>query len=132
MSESKPITNGAHHIGLTVSQLEASANFFIDVLGWIEVSRDSNYPSIFISDGKLMITLWEINSSNPNQFDKNVNVGLHHLALSVEDLDRVYKKVVDYGLKIEFPPENLKNGPARHMMCFDPSEIRIEFICVPS
>ena len=135
MSEIKPVTKGAHHIGLTVSKLEASARFFVDILGWTEVRRDPDYPAIFVSDGVLMITLWAAKSEKPTAFDKNANIGLHHLALTVEtltDLDDIYKRVTDNGIKIEFAPELLRDGPAKHMMCYEPSGIRIEFICVPS
>lgn len=134
MNKSTPITKGSHHIGLTVSKLEESARFFINVLGWSELRRDPSYPAIFVSDGKLMITLWEVKSAPPVKFDKNSNVGLHHLALSVdsfEALDDVYEKIVGHGFEIEFPPELLREGPAKHMMCYDPSGIRIEFIHVP-
>jgi len=134
MKNSKPMTKGAHHIGLTVSNLEASADFFVRVLGWSEVKRDPGYPAVFMSDGVLMVTLWEVKSDTPKQFDRKTNIGLHHLALSVESfeaLDAVYEIVKKNGIKIEFAPELLRNGPAKHMMCFDPSGIRIEFICIP-
>ena len=45
------LTNGSHHIGLTVSNLEQSAAFFIGMLGWEEVKRNEEYPAIFVSDG---------------------------------------------------------------------------------
>lgn len=129
-----PITSGTHHIGLTVSKLEASASFFINLLGWKEVRRDPTYPAIFVSDGSLMITLWEAKSEIPNPFDFKNSVGLHHLALSVESfeaLDAVYKKLEENTIEIEFSPELLREGPAKHMMCYEPSGIRVEFICVP-
>lgn len=135
MTKTKPVTTGAHHIGLTVSKLEASARFFVDVLGWTEVRRDPDYPAIFVSDGVLMITLWATKSDNPNAFDKNTNIGLHHLALAVEtldELDDIYKRLAEHGIHIEFAPELLRDGPAKHMMCYEPSGIRIEFICIPS
>lgn len=133
-NEIKPITRGAHHVGLAVSKLEESATFFVDVLGWSELSRIPDYPAIFVTDGILMITLWQTQSASARQFDRKQNVGLHHLALSIDsstDLDQIYHRVKESGLSIEFAPELLGNGPAMHMMCFDPSGIRIEFICVP-
>lgn len=57
---SEPITNGSHHIGLTVSHLEANAEFFTSLLGWNEVPRNDEYPAIFLSDGKIMLTLWAV------------------------------------------------------------------------
>jgi len=134
MSELKACTKGAHHIGLTVSNLEESAKFFVDILGWSEIRRDLNYPAIFVTDGVLMITLWAAKKDNPKKFDRKENIGLHHLALAVEsfaELDAVYDKIKEHGLKIEFSPELLRSGPARHMMCYEPSGIRIEFICIP-
>jgi len=134
VSESTPKTKGSHHIGLTVSKLEESAGFFINILGWSEVRRDPSYPAIFVSDGVLMVTLWEAKTVLPIKFDKNSNVGLHHLALSVdsfETLDAIHEKIINHGFKIEFSPELLRNGPAKHMICYEPSGIRIEFIHIP-
>ena len=35
-------------------------------------------------------------------------------------------------LRIEFAPENLRNGPVRHMMCAIPGGVRVEFIATAS
>jgi catechol 2,3-dioxygenase-like lactoylglutathione lyase family enzyme len=125
-----PITKGAHHIGLTVSRLEESANFFTSLLGWKEVRRKVDYPAIFVSDGQLMLTLWATKDEPVREFNKNKNVGLHHIALTVtneESLDRLYEWLKENGVEIEFSPELLGPGPAKHMMCYEPSGIRVEF-----
>lgn len=126
-----PITKGTHHIGLTVSRLEESADFFISLLGWKEVRRNEAYPAIYVSDGNIMVTLWATREQPSNQFHKNKNVGLHHVAFQVEnegDLNNLYKRLINSGVKIEFSPELLGKGPAKHMMCYEPSGIRVEFI----
>jgi len=126
-----PITKGAHHIGLTVSKLEESAEFFVSLLGWKEVRRDDKYPAIFVSDGITMVTLWSTKEEPPNPFNKNKNVGLHHVAFHVESedvLNSTYEVLKANGVKIEFAPEFLRQGPAKHMMCIEPSGIRMEFI----
>jgi len=126
-----PITKGTHHIGLTVSKLEESADFFISLLGWKEVRRNEEYPAIFVSDGSIMVTLWAIREQPSIQFNKNKNVGLHHVAFYIEsetDLNKLYEKLVNNSVKIEFSPEKLRQGPAKHMICYDPSGIRVEFI----
>jgi len=125
------ITKGVHHIGLTVSNLEESAAFFTSLLGWKEVRRDDEYPAIFVSDGSVMVTLWKNKEEPRISFDKNQNIGLHHAAFVVEnecDLTRIYERLIQNGIKIEFSPELLRQGPAKHMMCYEPSGIRIEFI----
>jgi len=129
-----PKTKGCHHIGLTVSKLEDSAAFFTELLGWKEVKRDSEYPAIFVSDGTIMVTLWKTrggNKTKPTEFNKNQNIGLHHVAFTVESektLNKIHEKLQANNIKIEFAPELLKEGPAIHMMCFEPSGIRVEFI----
>ena len=127
----KAITNGVHHVGLTVSKLEESASFFTSLLGWEEVRRNKEYPAIFVSDGKNMITLWKTKEQKIEEFNKNKNIGLHHIAFNVESeeaLNNTYKIMKDNGIKIEFSPEFLRQGPAKHMMCYEPSGIRVEFI----
>lgn len=125
-----PITKGIHHFGLTVSKLDESANFFISLLGWKEVRRNLDYPAIYVSDGRTMISLWALKEEPSAPFDKNRNVVLHHVAFQVEnetDLNRIYVKLSNSGTPIEFAPELLGNGPAKHMMCLEPSGISVEF-----
>lgn len=125
------MTQGIHHLGLTVSKLEESAAFFTTLLGWTEVKRDNEYPAIFVSDGSIMLTLWQTKEAPATAFDKNRNIGLHHLALQVESeaaLNLIHDRLVKQQIKIEFSPELLRQGPAKHMMCFEPSGIRVEFI----
>jgi catechol 2,3-dioxygenase-like lactoylglutathione lyase family enzyme len=124
------MTRGVHHIGLTVSRLEESAAFFLALPGWHLVRRDDDYPAIFVSDDHIMLTLWQVKEAAV-AFDKNSNVGLHHLALEVESLsalESIHQALRDKDVPVEFAPELLRQGPARHMMCYEPSGIRIEFI----
>jgi RimJ/RimL family protein N-acetyltransferase/catechol 2,3-dioxygenase-like lactoylglutathione lyase family enzyme len=127
----RPITRGAHHIGLTVSKLDESANFFVSFLGWKEVRRNEEYPAIYVTDGSIIVTLWATKVEPSNQFNKDKNVGLHHVDFQVEnigDLSDIYVRLVKSRVKIEFSLEMMGNGPAQHMMCYEPSGIRVEFI----
>lgn len=128
-----PLTQGVHHVGLTVTDLDASCGFFTGLLGWEKVGGNPDYPAIFVSDGSVMVTLWQAKEPLAAiPFDKNNNVGLHHLAIRVSDLDTldmIYQKLAaTESVVIEFSPEPLRNGPATHMMCCEPGGIRIEFI----
>ena len=127
----KTLTNGPHHIGLTVSKLEQTAAFFTEILGWNEVKRNEEYPAIFVSDGHIMLTLWAVKEAPEVSFNRKSNVGLHHLALQVSSeaaLDQIYQRLTDNQIEIEISPEPLNNGPTKHMMCLEPSGIRVEFI----
>jgi catechol 2,3-dioxygenase-like lactoylglutathione lyase family enzyme len=126
------VTRGAHHVGLTVRSLEESRRFFIETLGYEQVGEVPDYPAAFLTDGKLMITLWQV--ADPDQatpFDRKNVIGLHHLALTVdaEELEKLHSRLLDTkDVAIEFGPEPLKGGPIRHMMCSIPGGIRMEFI----
>tara|TARA_R100001377_G_scaffold26594_1_gene14324 strand:+ start:867 stop:1370 length:504 start_codon:yes stop_codon:yes gene_type:complete len=131
-----PITQGINHLGLTVSNLEKSTLFFTETLGWKVVGGYDDYPSKFVTDGKLFLTLWQVtNPSKSIAFDRKNNVGLHHLALSIaslDDLNALYErcKKTD-GVIIEFSPEPNGEGPTIHMMIREPSGNRIEFAHTP-
>jgi catechol 2,3-dioxygenase-like lactoylglutathione lyase family enzyme len=127
------LTQGVHHVGLTVTDLDASCGFFTGVLGWDRVGGNPDYPAVFVSDGTVMVTLWQAKEPSASRpFDKNNNVGLHHLAIGVADLEtleKIHQKLASTeNVVIEFAPEALRNGPATHMMCYEPGGIRIEFI----
>lgn len=132
-STARSVTRGAHHVGLTVVDLAQASHFFIDTLGYAKVGDMPNYPAVALSDGSIMITLWQVPSpENVAPFDGRNVVGLHHLALTVdgqEELDALYARLLQTdGVRIEFAPEPLRDGPTRHMMCYMPGGIRIEFI----
>ncbi|MBC3767191.1 VOC family protein [Neptunicella marina] len=124
-------TEGFDHIGLTVSQLEQSTAFFVNGLGWRLLGRNSDYPAAFVSDGHMMIALWQAKTDKPVAFDRKNNVGLHHLAIRVssfEQLDNLYQRIKTMpGVVIEFAPEPAYGGPAKHMMVREPSGNRLEF-----
>ncbi|MGR5945295.1 VOC family protein [Enterobacter sp. C4G1] len=124
------VTHGVQHIGLAVSNLEASAAFFTGLLGWQEVKRREDYPAIFVKDGAMTLTLWKTQTEEPVQFNRKNNVGLHHLALRVETKEGLYQilEVLKANqVEIEFEPTLIREGPSMHMMCYEPSGIRIEF-----
>ena len=126
------MTSGFNHVGLSVTDLDKSTEFFTETLGWRLTGRDEDYPATFMTDGEMFLTLWRVNEPETAvQFDRKNNVGLHHLAISVasfEILDELYERVrtVD-GVVIEFAPELAYGGPTKHMMIREPSGNRLEF-----
>ncbi|MEM6901533.1 MAG: VOC family protein [Pseudomonadota bacterium] len=132
-SASGQITQGVNHVGLTVSDLAASTDFFIETLGWRAAGGEPDYPANFVTDGEILITLWQTTDpENATAFDRKNNVGLHHLALTVPDLetlDELHETLsATPNVEVEFSPEFLGRGPTTHMMVRDPSGLRIEFI----
>lgn len=131
-STNTAITKGAHHLGLTVPDLEQTRRFFVDTLGYEQLGEVPDYPAVFLSDGALMITLWQaVDPANAVPFDRKNVIGLHHFALTVDssELDGLYQRLKDTAdVEIEFAPEPLGDMPVRHMMCNIPGGIRVEFL----
>jgi len=127
------LTRGIHHIGLTVPDLDQARGFFCGVLGFDEVGGVPDYPSIFVSDGTILLTLWR--AADPlaaRAFDRRANIGLHHLSLAVTDdaaLEAVWEKVSAHPeVVIDVAPCPIRPGSAtRHFLVFIPGGIRMEF-----
>ncbi len=132
-TQATPVTQGVHHVGLTVPELQETTSFFVDVLGYKQVGEVPDYPAVFLSDNQVLITLWQ--ATDPEQatpFDRKNVIGLHHLALTVQDevaLKELHQRLAQVdGVVIEFAPEPLGDGTTQHMMCSIPGGIRTEFI----
>ncbi|MEQ9121480.1 MAG: VOC family protein [Alphaproteobacteria bacterium] len=128
-------TLGVHHLGLTVPDLDRTAAFFTEILGFETVGGNPDYPAVFVSDGTVMVTLWR--AADPEAataFDRKANIGMHHVAFRVADaasLEALHARLATVDdCRVEFAPEPLRGGPIRHMMCEIPGGIRVEFIAV--
>jgi lactoylglutathione lyase len=127
---------GIDHVGLAVTDLGASERFFTETLGFTLTRRDDDYPAVFMTNGSVIVTLWRVQDpATAVPFDRRNNVGLHHLAFAVESfaaLDALHGRLEQVpNVRIEFAPEPLSGGPAKHMMIREPSGNRLEFIHRP-
>jgi catechol 2,3-dioxygenase-like lactoylglutathione lyase family enzyme len=129
----QPVTMGVHHVGLAVPDLDAAARFFVDVLGFSKAGEVPDYPALFVSDGAILITLWQVaDPATATAFDRRTNVGLHHLAFKVADdaaLDALHDAFrVSEGCVVEVSPCPIRAGSnVRHFIGAMPGGIRIEF-----
>ena len=126
----KTLTRGINHLGLTVRSLKETTVFFTDILNWTESGYDASYPRTAVTDGSIRLTLWQADN-DPTSFDRKKNLGLHHLALSVNteaELNALADKLINSEIEIEFMPELVGQGPRKHMMIYEPGGLRIEFI----
>lgn len=127
------ITQGAHHVGLTVPSIDETRDFFVNTLEFKQVGEVPDYPAYFLSDGTLLLTLWQATDpASATPFDRKTNIGLHHFALKVDGLDTLKALhetlAKTEGVTIEFAPEPIGGGPTQHMMFYIPGGIRMELI----
>ena len=126
-----PKTLGIHHTGLSVPNLDAAKLFFCEALGFEQVGAKPEYPAAFVSDGNVMLTLWQ---ADPGALDadRKKHLGLHHLALKVADLEALRALHDELArrddVQLEFAPESLGGGPTHHMMFTIGGNIRLELI----
>ncbi|MGL4301365.1 MAG: VOC family protein [Sphingomonas sp.] len=138
MNQQQALTRGVHHVGLTVASLDETRDFFIGALGFRVLGTDDAYPAVFLSDGTSVITLWQAeNGAEATPFDRRRNIGLHHLALLVEDataLDAVFAAATAWpGVSVDAPPEPTRpDSAANHALIRIPGGIRVEFYAAPA
>ena len=113
--------------------MDTTTKFFVECLEWENLGRDDSYPQAIVTDGDVILTLWQIDTSlDVETFDRKKNIGLHHLALPVATesvlMEELSSTVSAWpGVQIEFEPELGGQGPRKHMMFTEPGGIRIEF-----
>ena len=129
---SNNLTSGVNHVGLTVPDVNTTADFFCDILGFKRVGQVADYPAIFVSDGMVMLTLWQVNEPETAvAFNRKTNIGLHHLALTVKDeaaLSTLHQRLSEHSdVAIEFALEPIMEGSSTlHFICAIPGGIRVE------
>ena len=151
MSKSKIVS--ADHTGITVSNLERSLAFWRDVLGF-EFSHSAHQtgerpeqitgvPGAELklavvktpSGHKIELLEYFAPADRKKRFDlRPCDLGHVHVALTVDDLDGVLKKIADAGWKTAGEPQTLTHGPnvgKRVVYVRDPDGTTIEFMQMP-
>ena len=127
-----PVTAGAHHLGLTVPNLNQAVDFFVMTLGFELLEERPAYPAAFVSDGTIMLTLWQAQIDPPTPFDRKKNLGLHHFALrlrpGVSLEDAAARVAAHEAVDLEFSPEPIGTGPYRHIMFKFADAFRMEIV----
>jgi catechol 2,3-dioxygenase-like lactoylglutathione lyase family enzyme len=125
------------HIDLAVADVERSLEFYLRVLGPLGVEELIRYQSyrgteeiVYLRIGGTgqAIGLRRADGGEHRYYD----VGLEHLALSVdsrEEVDEAYRRCLEAGARIHFPPTEDRDIPGYvELFFFDPDGFRIEIV----
>lgn len=129
-----PTTLGAHHLRLTVSDLERSLRFYTDVLGF-ELRVRFGPHSVFLHDGTMGLGLntpWHAISEAEQHFDE-ARVGLDHVSFKVAGADEV-QKAAEHLDACGVARSEVKPGriPGSVLVVFrDPDNIQLEYYYTP-
>ena len=125
--------SGIHHIDLAVRDVERSLAFYLAVFGPLGAAEEIRYPSyrgseevVYLRFGRQRIGLRRADGGEHRYYD----VGIEHLAVFVdrrEEVDQTYRRCLDLGVSIHFPPQEDRDEPGYWaMFFFDPDGFRIE------
>lgn len=123
---------GVHHIAISVPDVNAAADFYIDVLGFEEVfdvdwaSGNDQFDRIIGLDrtackirmlrtANIYFEIWEYENPAPEPLDHNyspANHGIAHFCLQVDDIDAEYERLRAAGMKFVNPPQHADAGAA--------------------
>lgn len=141
-----------HHVGLTVSDVDASLDFYADLTGgerlgpWDRsgpgVDRVTGYPGVVVRQafvrppgGAVLIELLQYVGGSPVVLDPdNGHVGAVHVAITVRDLDAVLARLRAGGVETVSDPVVVSAPMAGHRCVYvlDPDRVRVELVEPPA
>lgn len=133
------------HTGIVVDDLDASLDFYINKLGFV-VSKQMDEHGMFIdrilgfnntnvatvkmilNDG-LMLELLDFKSHKAEKTVKQLNdIGLTHIAFTVDDVDEMYSQFITQGVEFISNPQVSPDGYAKVVFCKAPEGTYIELV----
>jgi len=137
------------HIGITVSNLSKSLNFYESYFGFkiqrkmeesgevldnFSALKNVEVITVKLSDNKEQLLELLCYKSHPNnKVELNLKrqicyVGCSHFALTVEDLDEIYNKMCENGIIFNYPPQISSDNKVKIAFCKDPDGVLIELV----
>ena len=116
------------HVNLTVREPERSAKLLLDLFGWkvrwMGPARDGG-RTIHAGDDQFYIALYTPPAGTPAWDDFPKGEPLNHVAIVVDDLDEIERRVVAAGLE---PFSHGDYEPGRRFYFFDFDRIEYEIV----
>jgi len=140
---------GIHHTCITVSDLDRSVAFYRDLLGLellmteeSERSGDDRSKALGVPRAKVKLAILRAGdarveligyaTAKGRPYDRSNNdIGAMHIAFQVRDIDAVYQRLVDHGVRFTSSPTTIPAGPMqgwRWTYFFDPDGVSLEII----
>lgn len=135
------------HVGLVVSDINKALRFYRDLLG-LKVLKDQNESGRYIdsifgvknagvrtvklsaSDGSLIELLCFSSYPKKPAKKKIYEIGYSHVAFTVKDIDKEYKRLIKAGVKFHSLPQFSPDGYAKVAYCRDFERNPVELVQV--
>lgn len=116
------------HVNVTVTDVERSAAFYGDLLGWHvrwKGTLDGGRSAAHVGDDRCYLALFEATGDGPVDHDYTTR-GINHFGLVVDDLDAVHRRLVELGAEGITPIADYE--PGRRLYFRDPDDIEVELV----
>ena len=88
------------HIALSTQDVEATARFYMDVFGMVEIAKidDPGTRGCFLSDGDINLAILNFKNDQAAGAERGKGFsGIHHIGFEVEDLATIAEKLAAAG-----------------------------------
>lgn len=123
---------GFEHVGMTVSSIDRSLDFYVNLLGLKLVARrsgmDGNEICFLDAGGAMLEILGPATGAMEAEDVAMGRAGLRHLTFSFDNVDETYQMLAKAGVELVEPPRLAHNPDIVHKVAFcrDPDGILIE------
>ena len=114
------VIESVNHIGITVSELDASVRFYRDLFDFEVIENISNSGQAFLRMGDIMISLTEVAGYKNGKDSKNC-ISFY---VDEEDFEDAIDELEESGIAIIAGPENIRKG--KRVVFSDPDGNHIE------
>ena len=133
------------HIGIVVTDMEKSLQFYRDLLGLkikslvdeegkfldnilAHENVKNRVAKLYAKNGNALVELID-SKSYGNKKDRDFfTIGTSHFAFTVDNLEKTYDYLVKNGVKFTAPPQQTPDGFAKVTFCEDPDGTPIELV----
>ena len=133
------------HIGIVVNNMENSLKFYRDLLG-LKIIRDMDEHGNYIDNmlsldnvqvrtvkmsadiGNTLIELLYFKSHTDDEIRNFYTIGASHVALTVDNLDSLYKHLSANNIRFNAPPQKSPDGLVKVTFCNDPDGTPVELV----
>ena len=132
------------HVGIVVDNIDSMLFFYSEIMD-LDVISDEIEEGEFLNkildlksidarviklgkESKTIVELLKFNRDDSTEKKTLLGKGITHFALTVSDLDKLYIKLIDYGLTIINEPQISNNEKFKVCFCKDPEDNYIELV----
>jgi len=134
------------HVGIVVQNMKIMSQFYCDVFNLnilYDEIEEGEFLNTIIGENKAQAHILKLGKDNTNFLElldyniskkskakKIIEHGITHFALTVQNIDVIYNKLLNQNIPIINPPKETKDKTVKVCFCLDPENNLIELVQV--